>query len=133
VTFDPARLVDLWNRPPTGAEPFAALYTDPVVINGTPVTVAQLVGAARQLHRTYADQSREIVDVADAGAKVAVAFVLRARQVGPLHTALGTVEATGAFVEARVIDILTLTGDRISAVTVVSDELDVLRQLGKSL
>jgi ketosteroid isomerase-like protein len=49
---------------------------------------------------------------------------------GPLATPLGTIAATGRTFEVRVIDVLTLTDGRISAVTMVADELSQLRMLG---
>ena len=57
-------------------------------------------------------------------------FWQRGRHVGPLETPLGEIGATGREVEIRVIDVLTVTGGRISAVQVVPDNLALAMQLG---
>jgi hypothetical protein len=111
MSFDLDRLARLWSEPPAAddgeaSRAFAGVYTDPVVINGESVSIADLVAMARQNHVTYQDQTREILDVADSGDKVAFAFVLRARQ-------------NDQPVTIRVLDILTLTDGRVSEVWAV--------------
>lgn len=58
--------------------------------------------------------------------KVAVAFRLGGRQVGPLSTPAGVVAPSGQLVRMRIIDILTLTDCLISNIWTVADELGAL-------
>ena len=71
-----------------------------------------------------------MLDRVEAPGRLVVAFRMRGVHTGPLATPLGTVAATGRAFEIRVIDVLTLTGGRISAITMVADELTQLRALG---
>lgn len=91
------RLFALWRVPPDTLgdplEAFGALYSDPVLINGAPMSVADLVARARALH---------------------VAFTA---PTGRMVTGLG-------------IDVLTLTGDRVTEIWVLADELQRLAQAG---
>ena len=62
----------------------------------------------------------------EAPGRLVIAFRMRGVHVGPL----GIVAATGRAFEIRVIDVLTLAGGRVSAITMVADELTQLRALG---
>ena len=130
MAFDIEALLDLWTGLPTdaaeAADAFRALYTDPVVVNGATVAAGDLVARAQALQRTFQPLRREVLDVCDAGDKVAVAFRLGGRQIGPLSTAAGVLPPTGRDITLRVIDILTLTDGRISEITMVADELGAL-------
>ena len=134
MAFDIEALLDLWTELPAdravAAEAFRALYTDPVVVNGTALTADDLVVRAHALQQTFDRVRREVLDVCDAGDKVAVAFRLSGRQVGPLNTAAGVLAPTGQEIVLRVIDILTLTDGRISEITMVADELGALVAIG---
>jgi ketosteroid isomerase-like protein len=57
-------------------------------------------------------------------------FWQRGRHVGPLETLLGEINPTGREVEIRVIDVLSITEGRISAIQVVPDNLALAMQLG---
>jgi SnoaL-like polyketide cyclase len=133
-TFDIDQLLNLWSEPlpagPDAEERFRELYTDPVTVNGAALTVPDMVARARSVQAMLADVSREVLDVADAGGKIAVAFRMTGRQVGPMPTAAGTVAPTGARLSLRVIDILTITDGRISEITMVADELGGLAAIG---
>jgi hypothetical protein len=63
---EPQQLMDLWTVPlDERADPaaaFGAVYADPVVINGTPMPVPDLVARARALHVAFTDHRIEIVD-----------------------------------------------------------------------
>jgi ketosteroid isomerase-like protein len=130
MAFDVDRLLGLWSDPlpddATAEAAFRALYTDPVSVNGAPVTAAGLVARARALQGVFAAVEREVLDVVDGGGKVAVAFRLSGRQVGTLATSAGPVPPTGRVVELRVIDVLTITDGRISDICMVADELGAL-------
>jgi ketosteroid isomerase-like protein len=134
MAFDIEALLDLWTRVPAdpaeAADAFRTLYTDPVTVNGVRLGADDLVARAHALQQTYSPLRREVLDVCDAGDKVAVAFRIGGRQVGPMNTAAGVLEATGREVALRVIDILTLTDGRISEITMVADELGALTAIG---
>jgi ketosteroid isomerase-like protein len=134
MAFDIEALLDLWTGVPAdpaqAADAFRTLYTDPVVVNGATLTAADLVIRAHALQQTFSAMRREVLDVCDAGDKVAVAFRLSGRQVGPLSTAAGVLPPTARDIALRVIDILTLTDGRISEITMVADELGALAAVG---
>jgi len=135
MAFDVDRLLRLWTDPlpdddVAAADAFRELYTDPVRVNGTDLTAGDLVGRARALQRVFEAPEREVVDVVEGDGKVALAFRLGGRQVGTLTTAAGPLAPTGRRLQLRVIDVLTLTGGRISAITMVADELGALAAVG---
>jgi len=131
---EPQQLMDLWTVPPDEqADPaaaFRAVYADPVVINGTPMPVPDLVARARALHVAFADHRIEIVDQLAGPGKLAIAFRHTARHVGRWTTALGEVEASGRTVTGLGIDILSFDDSgRIARIWVLADELQRLAQL----
>ena len=107
-------------------EAFRQLYTDPVEVNGRTLTAHDLVQRAANLQQALEEVEREILEVCDAGPKVAIAFRLAGRHVGPLNTAAGVLAPTGRHFSMRVIDILTLTDGRISNLIMVGDEFGAL-------
>ena len=133
VPFDVDRLLRLWSEPlPDGGaaeEAFRAVYTDPVTVNGTPLTAADLVTRARAVQSTFERVERRVVSVVEDGDRVAVAFRMGGRQVGPFATSAGPLPPTGRQLELRVIDVLTLTDGRISDIWMVADELGALAAL----
>jgi len=115
MAFDLDRVARLWNDPPPDDDAdaqfaFGEVYADPVVLNGEPVSLRDLVAMARQTHVTYQDQERVILDVLESDDKVAFAFVLRARH-------------DGQPVAIRVIDILTVTDGQVAAVWAVQQPI----------
>ena len=131
MSFDVDAMMRLWSDQPSdsyeeAATAFRELYTDPVVVNGTELGAADLVARQRVMHRTFEHRDIEILDVVQAEDKVAVAFRMSGRQVGPLATALGPLPPSGEPLELRVIDILTLTNGRVSKIWMVADELRTL-------
>jgi ketosteroid isomerase-like protein len=127
-------LLDLWAKPlPPGDAAlarFRAVYTDPVMVNGAPMTAATLVERAGAQQRAFADLSIELVERIDVANKLIIVFRQRGRHVGPLATPLGDVAPTGRLVERQVIDVLTFEGGRISDIRMVADELGLLVRLG---
>ncbi|HET8651140.1 MAG TPA: ester cyclase [Gaiellaceae bacterium] len=127
------RLLGLWQEPvderddPEAA--FREVYADPVSINGTPMPVGWLVERARVLQRAFEGLTTEILDQVETPDRLVIAFNMRARNVGPLVTPVGTVTPTGGAVEVRTIDILTIADGLVTALWVVSDELGMLTQL----
>ena len=101
-----------------------------MLVNETLLTAEDLVVRARALSQTFDLLRREVLDVCESDDKVAVAFRLSGRQVGPLTTAAGVLAPTGQEIALRVIDILTLTDGRISQITMVADELAGLVAVG---
>jgi len=134
MSFDINGLLDLWSGPvtagPDAEAAFRRVYTDPVVVNGAELPVSALVERAARLQDTFETVEREILDVAEAGNKVAVAFRLSGRQVGPMTTAAGPVSPTGEHLSIRVVDLLTLTDGRISSLWMAADELGALSAVG---
>ncbi|NEM06236.1 ester cyclase [Geodermatophilus normandii] len=134
MAFDVDRLLRLWTEPlpggPAAEEAFRAVYTDPVTVNGSALSAADLLARARALQQAFADAQRQVVSVVEDGDRVAVAFRMGGRQVGPLATSAGPLPPTGRHVELRVVDVLTVTGGRISDVWMVADELGALAAVG---
>jgi predicted ester cyclase len=135
VPFDVAGLLRLWTEPlpdddGAATAAFRAVYTDPVVVNGAPVTAADLVTRARTMQAALDGPDREVLGVVEAGDSVAVAFRLAGRQVGALETPAGSVPPTGQRIDLRIIDILTLTDGRISGIWMVADWLAPLAAAG---
>ena len=130
MAFDVDQLLRLWTDPlPDGdaaEDAFRTLYTDPVCVNGGQLTAADMVARARALQLVFDRPERKVLDVLDGGGKVAVAFQLRGRQIGPLNTAAGVLAPTGKDLVIRVIDILTITDGLISEIHMVADELGAL-------
>ena len=131
MAFDVERLLRLWTDPlpeddGAAAEAFRELYTDPVTVNGAQVSAADMVARARAVQGVFADVEREVLEVADAGDRVAVAFRMGGPQVGTWTTSAGPMPASGQEFWLRVIDVLTLADGRITDIVMVADELGVL-------
>jgi len=130
-----SRLLSLWcdglpADDESAVRAFRELYTDPVPVNGTPMTATDLVSRARALHAALADIRHELVEQVETPTHLAIGFYMHGRHVGPLPTALGPVPATGRDVSIRATDILKVTDGRISSIWVISDELTALLSLG---
>ena len=128
------RLLPLWTQPVDARDDaqaaFGQVYADPVVVNGTEMTIAELVGRASSLQRAFDRLGMDILDTVETPGRIVIAFVMRGRHVGPFVSPLGSVAPTQRDIEVRTIDVLTITGGLISAIWVVSDDLGLLRQLG---
>ena len=130
MAFDIEGLMRLWTDPglsgPAAQDAFRAFYTDPVIVNGKPLSAADLAERAAGMRQTFTDLNREMLDVCESENRFAVAFRLSGRQTGTLATSAGNLEATGRPLSLRVIDIFTLTDGRISNIWMVADELGAL-------
>jgi predicted ester cyclase len=128
------RLLRLWTEPvpatPDAVAAFGELYMDPVSVNGADIPLVDLVERARAVQRAFADLSVEVIDEVEAPGRLVIVFWQRGRHVGPLALPLGQIPPTGRQVEVRTIDVLSISGDRISAVQVVPDNLGLAMQLG---
>lgn len=129
------RVLRLWTDPiddrvdPVGD--FRSCYTDPVLVNGVPLTAADLVNRARATQMAYSDLRVELVHRIETGNKLVIAFLMHGRHTGPVPSALGEVAPTGRRVAIRTTDVLTVRSGLIEDVWVIADEMDLLRQLGK--
>jgi predicted ester cyclase len=128
------RLFELWRSPPGGEADalaaFGAVYADPVLINGAPMALADLVARARAVHVAFTEHEIEVVDrIAEPG-KLAVAFRHSAKHTGPWTTSVGEIAPTGRTVTGLGIDLLTLEDDKVVEIWVLADELQRLQQLG---
>ncbi|HEV2777981.1 MAG TPA: ester cyclase [Actinophytocola sp.] len=126
-------LFALWTRPPDLLDDpitrFGELYTEPVRINGTPMSLDDLVARARGLHTAFTEHDIELVDRIESPRKLAIAFRHRARHSGPWQTPLGELAPTGRIVTGLGIDLLTFTEHRISSIWVLADELQRMIQV----
>jgi predicted ester cyclase len=109
---------------------FAELYTDPVRVNGSHLTLVDLVARARSLHAAFSELGADVVQVVEDANSLAVAFIMRGRHTGPYETPFGTIQPNGAEVQIRTVDVLTITDGKISSIWVNADDLGTLRQLG---
>jgi hypothetical protein len=127
------RLLRLWTEPVgdgfAATAAFSAVYADPLVVNGTPMTVAQLVDRARSLQKSFDGLSMHIVDQINTSDRLVIAFLMRGRHVGPYASPMGTIPPTGREIEVRTIDVLTVEAGLVSAIWVVADDLGLLTQL----
>ena len=138
MTFDIDGLLALWSTPYADRDEaltaFGRWYADPVTINGTPMSLADLAARADAVRHTFTDPRREVLDVCEQqtqhGCKVAVAFRMGGRHTGPLATAAGVVPPTGAELTVRVIDILTVEDGLIASLWMTADELGALHAAG---
>jgi hypothetical protein len=87
------------------------------------------VRRAGALQRAFDQLGMHILDTVETPDRVAIAFLMRGRHVGPFSSPLGTVAPTQREIEVRAIDVLTITAGVVSAIWVVSDDLGLLRQL----
>ncbi|GAA3281991.1 ester cyclase [Dactylosporangium vinaceum] len=120
----------LWDQPSEAAD-FRKYYADPVPVNGVPVTAEELAARARGLQAAFADRRTELVHRIETGDQIVIGFYMHVRHVGPYETPLGRAEATGKRLKIRVNDILTVRDGRITDIWVMSDDVDLMRQLGQ--
>ena len=99
-------------------------------INGTSFTAHDLLARVRAMQRAFGAVAHTVLDQVETSDRLVVAFRLTGMHTGPLSTPLGEVRTTWRRFAVRVIDILTVTDGRISAVTMVADELAQLVALG---
>jgi predicted ester cyclase len=135
VLVDVERLLRLWTDPlpqddEEAADAFRGMYADPVLVNGTPLDAADMVARARAMQVALAEREREVLAVVESSDAVAVAFRLAGRHVGPLDTPAGRLPASGARIDLRVIDVLSIVEGRIIAIWMVGDWLGALARTG---
>jgi predicted ester cyclase len=128
------RLLRLWTEPlgeqGEAERAFRDVYADPVVVNGTPTPVEQLVVRARTLQAAFDGLRADVLDEVETEDRIVVAFHLRGRHTGTFPSPLGDVPPTGQDVQVRTIDVLTIEAGRVTRIWVVADDLGLLSQLG---
>src|SRR5689334_421867 len=87
------RLFALWRDTPADDESalaaFRALYTDPVPVNGAPMTAAELLARARAIGTALDGLEIEVLDEFETPGRLVVVHRMRGRHTGPLPTPLG--------------------------------------------
>ena len=128
------RALRLWSRPlppgDAGLEAFRAVYADPVLVNGVPTDLTVLVDRARMMQAAFDGLHHTVLEEVEAPGRLAFAFRISGRLVGPLTTPLGDLPPTGTAVELAGMDIFVLDDDRITAVWALADHLALLAEAG---
>jgi predicted ester cyclase len=124
------RALALWGRPlPPGdaaLEAFRAVYADPLMVNGTPTALIVLVERAQMMQAAFDGLRHTVLEEFEAPGRLAFAFRISGRLVGPLVTPLGELAPTGAEVEVAGMDIFVVDEDRVTAVWALADYLTLL-------
>ena len=131
-----ARALRLWGQPlPDGdaaLEAFRAVYDDPVRVNGTATPLRVLVERARMMQAAFDDLRHTILETVESPGRVAFAFRIAGRHVGPLETPLGLLAPTGLDVDVAGMDIFVVDEerDRVTDVWALADHLSLLLAAG---
>ena len=128
------RALALWSEPlPSGdaaLEAFRAVYADPLMVNGTPTALMVLVERAQMMQAAFEGLRHTVLEQFEAPGRLAFAFRISGRLVGPLVTPLGELTPTGAEVEVAGMDIFVVEEDRVTAVWALADYLTLLKDAG---
>ena len=128
------RALGLWSRPlprgDAGLEAFRTVYADPVLVNGTPTDLTVLVDRARMMQAALDGLRHTVLEEVEAPGRLAFAFRISGRLVGPLTTPLGDLPPTGRTVEVAGMDIFVVDDDRVTAVWALADHLTLLVEAG---
>jgi len=129
-----SRALGLWGADvPDGAAgltAFRAVYADPITINGEQTPLQVLVDRAQMMRSAFAGLRHDVLEELESPGRVAFAFRITGRHVGPLATPLGTIAASGKRVEIAGMDIFVVdqARDRVTAVWAQADYLALLIQ-----
>ena len=130
MSFDLHALLDLWTQPPAddseAVEAFRRLYADPVPVNGAALSAADLVERARSLQQALDHVHREVLEVCDAGRRWRWPSASRVATSDRWRPRPGCSSPPVKWLSLRVIDVLSISDGKISAVTMVADELGAL-------
>jgi predicted ester cyclase len=129
------RALPLWAEPLPADDAdaraaFAAVYTDPVMVNGVLTPVDDLVVRARMVQGALSDLRHELLAGVDGGDRCAFAFRLSGRHTGTLDTPLGPLAATGRQLTVAGMDTFVLRDGRVAEVWAVADLLGALAAAG---
>ncbi|SDS38432.1 Predicted ester cyclase [Friedmanniella luteola] len=127
------RALALWGRPSppdVALEAFRAVYADPVLVNGAPTALVVLVERAQMMQAAFEGLRHTVHEQVEAPGRLAFAFRLSGRLVGPLATPLGELAPTGEQVEVAGMDIFVVEEGRVTAVWALADHLTLLMDVG---
>ena len=114
-------------------ERFGDVYTDPVVVNGVPMSLEDLTARAAGMASAFADRRTTVHDVVEGDGFVAFSFEIRARHVGRWVGLAATVPPSGREVTLVGMDIAHLHADgRIERLWAVNDQSDLLASPGRT-
>ena len=135
-----ARFVDralrLWGQPlppgDEGLEAFRAVYADPVQLNGADTALSVLLDRSRMMQAAFTDLRHTVLEEVETPGRLAFAFRISGRHVGPLTTPLGELAPTGSAVDVAGIDIFVIDEqqDRVTAIWAQADYLSLLIAAG---
>jgi SnoaL-like polyketide cyclase len=133
MTHPVDRMLRLWSVPPPDDElaalsAFREVYFDPYSVNGEDVPLGAVVDRARMMHAGLTGLRHEVLDRIDSGDRTVLVMRQMGRHTGPLSTQLGTWQPTGVSLERRIIEVITVEGDRLRKVWVTGDDLGRLIQ-----
>jgi predicted ester cyclase len=108
------------------------VYTDPVQVNGAETALSVLLDRSRMMQAAFADLRHTVVEEVEAPGRLAFAFRISGRHVGPLTTPLGELAPTGSAVEVAGMDIFVIDqpSDRVTAIWAQADYLSLLLAAG---
>ena len=122
------RYIEAWNaRSPTAiTESFAegGTYTDPVT--GGPLTGTAIGAFAAELFQAFPDLSFDTVSNVETASGVVLEWIMRGTNTGSFHG----MPPTGARIAQPGIDVIRVSGDRISSLRGYFDRQTMLEQLG---
>jgi hypothetical protein len=130
------RALGLWGGalPPgeAGLEAFRTVYADPVLVNGTTTPLTVLVQRARMMQAAFEDLRHTVLEEFQAPGRLAFAFRISGRHVGPLTTPIGELPPSGAVVQVAGMDIFVVDEgrDRVTAIWALADYLSLLVDAG---
>ena len=130
------RALRLWGQPlppgDAGLEAFRAVYADPVDVNGVATPVQVLLDRARMMQVAFAGLRHTVLETVETPGRLAFAFRISGRLVGPLDTPLGPLPPSGDLVELAGMDIFVVDEqrDRVTAIWALADHLSLLVAAG---
>lgn len=99
-------------------------------VNGSNLTLVDLVARARSLHAAFSELGADVVQVVEDANSLAVAFINAGPTYRTVRNPFGTIQPNRAEVQIRTIDVLTITDGKISNIWVNADDPGTLRHLG---
>ena len=130
------RALRLWGQPlPEGdasLELFRAVYADPVQVNGVATPVQVLLDRARMMQAAFDDLRHTVLETVQTPTRLAFAFRISGRHVGPLETPLGVLAPTATAVDVAGLDIFVIDEerDRVTEIWAQADYLSLLMAAG---
>jgi SnoaL-like polyketide cyclase len=125
------KALTLWQDPVPDGEAaldrFRSVYADPLVVNGTGSTVADLADRARAMQRAFTDVSHVVHDIVEGEGFLSFAFEIRGRHVGPWPSALGLLQPSGQRFTLPGIDIFRFDeAGRVAQIWATNDQSQLI-------